>query len=205
MQHWNKSFKSKEKLARIISTFGNAPLIAILVFLLINYFLLKGSQFVTVTFVSIVFAALIPSIIALIWIRHQKIEFDMPRKEDRLYPLLWIILSYLIGVIALYLISAPPITTVLMFCYFSNTLIVLLISLFWKISIHSMGVAGPAAAVIYVFGYPGLIFLILIPVIIWSRLYLKRHTFLQAIAGASLGFTLTAAQIYLLIGFQMGI
>ena len=201
MQHWNNSFKSKERLARIVSTFSNAPLVSILVFLLINNSLLKGYEFVMVTTISIVFAALIPSLIAFIWIRHQKIEFDMPRKEDRLYPLLWIILSYLIGVIALYIISAPPITTVLMFCYFSNTMIVFVISLFWKISIHSMGVAGPAAAIIYVFGYAGLIFLILIPLVIWSRLYLKRHTFLQAITGASLGFTLTAAQIYLLIGF----
>lgn len=201
MHLWNNSFKSKERLARVISTFGNAPLIAILVFLLINNFLLKGHQFVTVTFISIVFAALIPSIIAFIWIKHRKIEFDMPRKEDRLYPLLWIILSYLIGVIVLYTFSAPPITTVLMFCYFSNTLIVFAISLFWKISIHAMGVAGPAAAIIYVFGYPGLIFLILIPLVIWSRLYLKRHTFLQAVTGATLGFALTAVQIYLLIGF----
>jgi membrane-associated phospholipid phosphatase len=202
MQHWSYNFKSKQYIAKIISTFTNAPLVAILVFLLINYYLLKGYEFVVVTFISIIFAALIPSIIAFLWIKNEKIEIDMPRKEDRFYPLLWIILSYLIGVVLLYILSAPPITTVLMFCYFSNTLIVLLISLFWKISIHSIGVAGPAAALIYVFGYTGLIFIILIPLVIWSRLYLKRHTFYQVIVGASLGFTLTALQIYLLIGFK---
>ncbi len=201
MQHWSNNFKSKQSLARIISTFSNAPLVAIIVFLLINNHLLKGSEFVAVTFISIIFAALIPSIIAFLWINNQKIEMDMPRKEDRVYPLLWIILSYLMGVVLLYFISAPPITTVLMFCYFSNTAVVLLISLFWKISIHAIGVAGPLAAIIYVFGYPGLLFTLLIPLVIWSRLYLKRHTLYQVIAGASLGFTLTALQIYLLIGF----
>ena len=40
--------------------------------------------------------------------KNQKIEMDMPRKEDRVYPLLWIILSYLMGVVLLYFISAPP-------------------------------------------------------------------------------------------------
>jgi membrane-associated phospholipid phosphatase len=201
MQRWSNNFKSKTSLARIISTFTNAPLVAILVFILINYHLLKGYEFVAVTFISIIFAALIPSIIAFLWIKNQNIEIDMPRKEDRFYPLLWIILSYLIGVVLLYVISAPSIATVLMFCYFSNTIVVLLISLFWKISIHAVGVAGPLAALIYVFGYTGLIFTLLVPLVIWSRLYLKRHTLYQVIAGASLGFTLTAMQIYLLIGF----
>jgi hypothetical protein len=80
----------------------------------------------------------------------------MPEKEDRTSPLLMAIISYLMGVIVLHTVHAPPITTALMFCYFSNTIIVLLISKYWKISIHSLGVAGPSAAIIYVFGVIGL-------------------------------------------------
>lgn len=200
MSDWN-SYKFKETLANIISTFGNAPLIAIYIFLVLGYYFLKGPEFITVTSVSIGFSAIIPSIIAYLWIKNKNIEVDMPNKEDRVYPLLWILLSYLLGVIILYIIHAPLIITVLMFCYFSNTLIVLFISLFWKISIHSVGIAGPVAFLIYVFGYPGLIFLLLIPIIMWSRLYLKRHTLSQVIAGAGLGFILTTAQIYLFLGF----
>jgi membrane-associated phospholipid phosphatase len=147
------------------------------------------------------FAVVIPSIIAYAWIKNKNLEIDMPHKEDRLYPLLWILLSYLLGVIILFIISAPPVITVLMFCYFSNTLVVLLISMFWKISIHAVGVAGPVAFLIYVFGYPGLIFLLLIPLIMWSRLYLKRHTLSQVTAGSVLGFLLTTVQIYLFLGF----
>lgn len=200
MSHWNSHAKFKENLARMISTLSNAPLISIFVFLLINSYFLKGNEFITITFVSTVFAALIPSIIAFLWIKNKKLEIDMPHKEDRFYPLIWILSSYLMGVIVLFIISAPPITTILMFCYFSNTLVVLFISLFWKISIHSVGVAGPIAALIYVFNYPGLIFILLIPLVMWSRLYLRRHTLYQVIAGASLGFTLTAIQIYVLMG-----
>lgn len=195
------NFVLKHKLASIISTLTTAPLIAIFVFLLINYHLLRGNEFIIVTAISILFAAIIPSIIALIWIKDQRIEIDMPRKEDRFYPLLWIILTYIIGVTVLFIISAPPITTVLMLCYFTNTLAVLIISLFWKISIHAIGVAGPVVALIYVFGYVGLISIILVPLVIWSRTYLRRHTIYQAIAGASLGFILTTLQIYFLLGF----
>lgn len=200
MPSWN-NYKSKERLANIISTLSNAPLIAIFIFFGLNYYFLRGADFVTVTLVCMCFAVVIPSIVAYVWIKNKNLEIDMPNKEDRLYPLLWILFSYLLGVIGLFIISAPLIIIVLMFCYFSNTLMVLLISLFWKISIHSVGVAGPVAFLIYVFGYPGLIFLILIPIVMWSRLFLKRHTFSQAIAGASLGFALTTAQIYFFLGF----
>jgi membrane-associated phospholipid phosphatase len=200
MSFWN-NYKFKEKLANIISTFGNAPLIAIVIFLVLNYYFLKGAEFFIVFSVSMVFAVIIPSIITYLWVKNKNIEIDIPNKEDRLYPLLWILLSYLLGVIILYIISAPLIITVLMFCYFSNTLIVMLISLFWKISIHSVGIAGPVVFLIYVFGYPGLIFLLLIPIIMWSRLHLKRHTTSQVIAGAGLGLVLTTAQIYLFLGF----
>lgn len=200
MPRWNKSAKLKERLATMISTFSNAPLIAIFVFLLINYYFLEGNEFIQVTFICIIFAALIPSIIAFLWVKNKKLEIDMPKKEDRFYPLLWIISSYLMGVIVLYILSAPTLTIILMFCYFSNTLMVLLISLFWKISIHSVGVSGPLVALIYVFGYFGLIFLVLIPLVMWSRLYLRRHTPYQVIAGASLGFILTALQIYFFMG-----
>lgn len=200
MSGWN-NYKFKEKLANIISTLGNAPLIAMFIFILLNYLFSEGIDFIVITLVCLIFAAIIPSIIAYVWIKNKNLEMDMPNKEDRLYPLLWILLSYLLGVIILYIISAPLIITVLMFCYFSNTLIVLLISFFWKISIHSVGIAGPVAFLIYVFGYPGLIFLLLIPVIMWSRLHLKRHTPNQVIAGASLGLALTTLQIYFFLGF----
>lgn len=200
MSHRN-NYRFKEKLAHIISTLGNAPLISIFIFLVLDCYFLNGNDFINVTLVTICFAVVIPSIIAYAWIKNKNLEIDMPHKEDRLYPLLWILLSYLLGVIILFIISAPPVITVLMFCYFSNTLVVLLISMFWKISIHAVGVAGPVAFLIYVFGYPGLIFLLLIPLIMWSRLYLKRHTLSQVTAGSVLGFLLTTVQIYLFLGF----
>lgn len=200
MSHRN-NYRFKEKLAHILSTLGNAPLISIFIFLVLDCYFLNGNDFINVTLVTMCFAVVIPSIIAYAWIKNKNLEIDMPHKEDRLYPLLWILLSYLLGVIILFIISAPPVITVLMFCYFSNTLVVLLISMFWKISIHAVGVAGPVAFLIYVFGYPGLIFLLFIPLIMWSRLYLKRHTLSQVTAGSVLGFLLTTVQIYLFLGF----
>jgi hypothetical protein len=38
-----------------------------------------------------------------------------------------------------------------MFGYFAGTLCLFFINLYWKISIHTMGIAGPATVLIFVF------------------------------------------------------
>ncbi|MGC9517326.1 MAG: hypothetical protein ACP5C3_06490 [Methanomicrobiales archaeon] len=193
----NKNYK--EEFAQLVSLVFNAPLVAIPIFVLINYTLVSGNNFIFYSIVSVIFAAILPMAISGFWIFRKKIEMDMPNKSDRIYPLIMVIISYIIGTLILYVIKAPPVTTVLMFCYLFNTIVVLFISLFWKISIHVMGISGPTPILIYVFGYWGVLFGLIIPVVMWSRLYLKRHTLYQVIAGAVLGFVLTTLQIYLLL------
>lgn len=193
---------SKEALAEFISTISNAPLVAIVIFITINYFLSTDGSWALYALTSAFFAGVVPIIIGFIWTRRKNIESDMPVKEDRFYPLLLVILSYIIGVVVLYLMGAPALTTVLMVCYLNNTTLVFLINLHWKISIHAMGLAGPLTALIYLFGWTGLILTLLLPVVGWSRVYLKRHTPGQVIIGSILGFVLTAAQISLLMGYM---
>lgn len=188
----------KKKFAHFVSTIAHAPILSIPAFAVINYFLLDWYNFIIITVVSALFAAILPITIVLMWSKKNSKDADIPEKEDRKYPLIVVIISYFIGAVILYMLNAPPITTFLMFCYFSNTLIVFFINLFWKISIHSMGVAGPTTALIYTFGYIGSILGLIIPIVMWSRVYLKRHTIPQVIMGATLGFILTAIQIYIL-------
>jgi len=196
---FNQNNSLKEPLANFISTVSNPPLVAIPIFLVINYTLLYEGDWLWFSTISIFFVSILPIITSSLWIKKKNLEVDMPQREDRIYPLLLVILSYTIGVVVLYALGAPPLTTVLMFCYVTNTIVVLMISLYWKISIHAMGIAGPATAIIYLFGWPGLLFSLLVPMVLWSRLYLKRHTSAQLMVGTGLGYLLTAAQIYLLI------
>ncbi|EKF87008.1 phosphatase PAP2 family protein [Methanobacterium formicicum] len=195
----NQNTSSHETLANFISTVSNPPFVAIPVFLIINYTLLYGGDWLWFSAISIFFVSILPIITSSLWIKKKNLEVDMPRRQDRIYPLLLVIASYITGVAVLYILGAPPLTTVLMICYLNNTIIVLLFSLYWKISIHAMGIAGPATAIIYLFGWYGVLFSLLVPLVLWSRLYLKRHTPAQLIVGTVLGYFLTAVQIYLLI------
>ncbi len=201
MKNNKNAIDTKETLAEWISAVSNAPLVAIVVFLTINYFLIPNEFWVVFAITSAFFAGIMPIIIGLIWAKNKNIDYDLPVKEDRSYPLLLVIFSYVIGVIVLYLIGAPSLTTVLMLCYLNNTVLVLIINHFWKISIHAMGLTGPLTALIYLFGWPCLIFTILVPLVGWSRVYLKKHTPWQVIIGSILGFSLTAVQIYVLMKY----
>lgn len=200
----NMSENSKIKLAEFISNVTYPTIISIPVFILINIYLLNLHDFVIITSVCVFFAGILPILLVLWWLKSKngndvEIDMDIPERTERNFPLIMVITSYAIGVIVLYLLNAPLITTILMFCYFSNTLAVFFINLRWKISIHAMGIAGPATVLIYVFGLIGVIFSLIIPVVMWSRIYLKEHTLSQAIMGAALGFFATAAQIYIII------
>ena len=194
----------KKQFAVFISYIAYAPIISIPAFAVINYYSLNFHDFIVITTICAIFTCILPVLFVLRWIegkRHhgQKIDMDIPERRDRTYPLIIVILSYFIGAAVLYILNAPILTTILMFSYFSNTLIVFFINFYWKISIHAMGVAGPTTVLIYAFGPIGCLFGAIIPIVMWSRVYLKRHTVGQVVTGALLGFILTTLQIHLLI------
>ena len=176
------------------------PLIAVLMFGLFNYSLLPGFPFVAVTCITTLFAASVPLSTLLIWETRASAKFDLdiPRRTERNQPLLFACASYLVGAMVLVAAHAPLLTTVVMFGYFVGTLLLFFINLYWKISIHAMGIAGPTTVLVFVFGYWGALLGLLLPPVIWSRVYLKKHTVAQAIMGAILGFVLTGVALSLL-------
>lgn len=185
------------KAAELISNLTHPPLLSIPTFLSINYYFLNFEEFLLISATSIFFSALLPIMTIVIWSKKENIDFDMPEKENRNVPLIIGILIYFIGFLALMALNAPLLTSALMFCYFSNALIVYIINKYWKISVHSMGVAGPTTALVFAFGPAGFILGLILPLVMWSRVYLKRHTVTQVIAGAVLGFLLTATQLFI--------
>jgi len=62
-----------------------------------------------------------------------------------------------------------------------------------------MGVVGPTVALTYLFGISGLLFGLLIPLVMWSRVKLKKHTISQVLAGVLAGIILTYVQLYFIL------
>jgi hypothetical protein len=124
-------------------------------------------------------------------------------RTTRTEPFLWALASYLLGVTALMMVEAPFVVTALMACYFGNALVMLLINLKWKISIHAVGVSGPITALVFQLGMKMLPFFILLLPVSWARLELKAHDKSQVAAGAILSSFLTWFQMELMVNYLL--
>jgi membrane-associated phospholipid phosphatase len=194
-----QEFKSEKKIARLISNITQPPVVSIPTFALINYILLGFNNSLVITMICWTFGAFIPIITSLILIKKLHTDMDITDRTKRTLPLFFAVCSYLIGFLVLLSIGAPALTTTLMLIYSSNTLIILFINLSWKISIHTMGVAETTVVLTYLFGFPGLLFSILIPLVMWSRVKLKKHTISQVLVGCFAGIIFTYVQLYFIL------
>ena len=171
---FNHNLNFKKGFAHVISSLLHPYIFTMYVFIIVTYFITDGNNFFILTLLCLLFAVFLPSILALKWIKSKNLDFDISNKDERIFPLILISLSYLLGVIILFIAGAPSVITVLMFCYFSNLLLIIVITFFWKISLHSMSIAAPAAAMTYIFGYPGLLLGIPLIMMMWSRIYFPK-------------------------------
>ncbi len=87
--------------------------------------------------------------------------------------------------------EAPRLLLALALTIFTLSLFISLITLYWKISVHMMGVTLFVTVAVLVQS-PSLAWLfLLVPLVAWARIRLKAHTYLQAALGTLLTFTAT--------------
>ena len=193
------------KTAKHISTFTNPPIICIPLFLIICIILsfnganFNFNKFVILEMVSLIFASILPMAIILFWAKKLGTDKDISNRSDRYMPLIVGIISYFIGFLVSFIFHLDNFLTCLLLCYSINTGVVLLFTTKWKLSVHTTGLSGPVAALILLLGPIGALFDILYPILIWSRVLLKKHTLSQAISGGVQGFFLTVLEMYLFV------
>ena len=191
-----------EKTAKILSLIGQPPFLSIIPFVSICIALSDDLMKGIVCSAAAIFASVILPIANILFFSRKynnSDKLDVEKKEDRLIPLIAGVIGYVVGVALLYLLEAPWLATVLMICYAVVTFTIMLITPFWKISIHSCGVVGPSIGLAMAFWPFGLLYFLLLPPIAWSRYVLKKHTPLQLAIGAVVGFILTALIFWILL------
>ena len=189
-----------ERIANILSIAGQPVFIPIPVFILLATKISDPAKCILVILVSLLFVTVIPTVVTYYFsIKLGRKDGDIPDRTLRYRPMLLGTASYMVGTGALYLMDAPRIMTVLMLCYALVTLVMTIITVYWKISIHSVGVIGPSMALAVTFWPWGLLYILLLPPIAWSRYMLKRHTPAQLVAGAAMGFIITGIMFLLLL------
>ena len=190
-----------DKFARIISTIFVPPSFTLLTFIfLADYLETDIIKILIIILVALVFGFILP---ILLFLHHRNkgtiIDIDASIKEERTIPMLTSVLFFVAGFTILFFTEINLVILAFWFCYISNTILTVLVNRVWKISAHTMGAAGPVAAITFVLGYIGLLFLPIVFIIGWSRIQLKCHTFLQVLIGGLLAFISTYFQIYFIV------
>lgn len=124
--------------------------------------------------------------------RGQITDLHMRVRTQRIRPLLVTIFCALIATLVLKGMHAPPILTSFTLITVIQIAVMLMITMVWQISMHTMSVSSAVIAAALLFGLgTALLASPLIPIVGAARYSLRRHTLSQLIAGGLLGSVLT--------------
>lgn len=176
-------------LARIFSTIFNPFLTALALFAILAHAQSSDTvSFWFLLFSSTFFTSLGPMLYVLwLYATGRIADLDMSIRAEREKVFVVFVIFYALGTIALWLLHAPKIMIATMAGFAAASLVVQFITKWWKISTHALGITAPLVIMLYLYGAQPLPFLVLIPIVGWSRVWLRAHTLMQVIAGTALG------------------
>jgi membrane-associated phospholipid phosphatase len=135
----------------------------------------------------------------IVWkIRRGEIsDFHMRIRQQRIRPMLLMLVCSLGGYLLLQAAAVPPVLTILAAAGVLQSAFFLLVTLRWKISGHSTAIASLAVFLWALYGVSAVPAFLLIPLVAWARVRLSRHDLLQTVGGALAGvvFMLAALQV----------
>jgi membrane-associated phospholipid phosphatase len=176
-------------LARIISTIFNPFLTALALFVILAHATARDTgDFWRLLFLSSFFTSIGPMLYVFWLYASDRIsDLDMSVRHEREAVFGAFVVFYLAGTIVLWLVHAPTLIVASMAGYTLSTIVVQYITRYWKISTHALGITAPLVVLTVLYKWQPLPFLVLIPMVMWARVYLKAHTVTQVIAGCLLG------------------
>jgi hypothetical protein len=148
---------------------------------------------------TILFTIALPFSFILWGVRRQRFtDHHIRLREQRPRAIAVGIGSALVGLILLISLGAPRDLIALVVAMSTGLVIALVITLFWKMSIHVASVAGAIVILVLVFGSVFLILAPLVALVGWARVELGDHSPAQVTAGAVIG-TMVAASVFELL------
>ena len=197
-----ENLSQSEKWAKILSfvfdgSFISIPIFIIICMIVVDDFLAALGW----AFLCLIFGMLLPFLYIFFLYRKNKIyDIHIPEKSNRIKPLLFTLLSYISGLIVLYMLEAPIFLKVIFILTIVSTSILTAITYYWKISMHASWITFVVITFNVLLGPWMLLLLPLIPIIGWARVKARRHTTPQVVLGVGIS-TVVCFVGYYLYGF----
>ncbi|MFD8751263.1 hypothetical protein ACFV0O_09830 [Kitasatospora sp. NPDC059577] len=134
------------------------------------------------------FAAVIPTVFIRRGVRKGTVEDrHVGHRQSRLTVLPLIMGSVLLSFAVMIRLDAPADLTALVLAMFASLIPILVITAWWKVSVHTAVTAGAVVCLAVALGPLWLLLSPLVPLVGWSRVVLRDHTVAQTVVGAVVG------------------
>ena len=185
------------RLARWVSIFFDSSMLSVIIFPLVGW-RAGGVQGVLWALLALLILTGFPLVYIWVGIRRGWVgDWELSRRSDRPRFILVSLSSDLFAFLVLGVGGAPRLVWLLALIYACLGITMFTISNFWKISLHMVGVSGFATLLTYVFGPAAAWTFLSLPLVAWARLYRRKHTPAQLVAGAVGGALITLGVLYL--------
>jgi membrane-associated phospholipid phosphatase len=145
------------------------------------------------------FCGLLPYGIVFAGVRRQRwADRHLRARHQRPIPFLTAIASILVGLALLLALDAPRQLVALVVAMLTGLAATLVVTLWWKLSVHTAAAGGTVAILALTFGPALALAVPTVALVAWSRVRLGDHTPAQTLAGAALG-GLVATTVFILL------
>jgi membrane-associated phospholipid phosphatase len=178
----------RQKLARIITNVLNPFLLSLLILVLLS---IKSStsteEAIKWSLIGLALSVFPVFTVVIYLVSKKKLDgiFINPREQrHRIY--LLAILCAVIGYIILVVLDAPQLLVATFAAGLAAVIVFMAINLFWKISLHTAFITASVTVLIIVYGGVAAWTVLLVPLVAWARIEMKRHNPAQVLTGSVL-------------------
>lgn len=176
-----------DKLAYLISGLSSPYFLAIIFPLFIIHAIATPVTFLKLGVVFVTFIALFPLIFVWLGVKAGRYtDIHVAVKDQRGEPFIFATICAAALIFIFIWLKVPLPLIALSVAVFCNGVLYLIITRYWKISMHAASLAGSITSLAILVNLKYFWLLLLLPLVFWARLHRQRHDQYQALVGATL-------------------
>ncbi len=189
----------RKQIANLVSSILNPFLVSLVIILLLSFESTRSPLDALKWSLILIAISIVPIYSVVVYFgRNDRLgsRFINVRKQRTKIYLLAGICAFVGCAILIYL-GAPLILLATFVAGLSATVIFMGINLRWKISLHAAFIAASVTVLVILYGSPGTVTVMLLPLVAWARVELGHHSLAQVTIGAFLAALIVGVVFYL--------